>query len=415
MKHFPFLKNGDAVSLMYDAVLFLIMVSFSGLVLLPVLQCNIATDTSVDHHREVLVDETLLMLMTARDDDFGYLFAGSQVDALASDIGINISNEESFFYAITHTLLGNEQQHKTYADLCVENLVSQMKVFGCRLNIFTEDYDVRLLEEMTLLLQDHLGDKYQFNLSIRWYPIVAVPFGGDLFLGPPAPSNTYVASTYLSMPDTFFSTWWNAVEQFIDVQLSILEPAWTTFMLDGNKTTFCNVLEACITSTITGILFDGFDLAGLHINSVLEEAIDYVFGKIQGTIESAFTDALAMISDSLGVFNSVAGYIDLSNGLTTFLLENITTLPGIESFINISNVDISSALDGLKCYVVNESRDFFSDILEGSIKQVVDVILAVIEDIDDVETIEDDIMSFFTQQINVLRAECTLTIWEVRG
>lgn len=400
---------------MYDAVLFLVMVSLSGVVLLPVLQSNIATDTSVDCHREELVDETLLMLMTARDDDFGYLFAGSQVDALARIIGINISDEESLFYAITHTLLGNEQKHKTYADLCAENLASQMKVFGYRLNIFTEDYDIQLLEEMTALLQAHLGDKYRFNLSLRWHPVVGVPFGGNLNLGPHPPDFTYVASTYLSMPNTFFSVWWNAAEQFIDVQLSVLGQAWSNFTLNRNITVFRSALEACIASTITGILFDGFDLAGTHINSVLEMSVEYVFGKIQGAIESAFSDALAMVRDSLGVFDSVEGYIDLSDGLTTFLLENITALPGIDAIINISSVDINGALEGLKCYVVNEARAFLSDNLDDAISQVVNRLLAIIEDIVGIEDMEEEVWEFFTQHINILRAECTLTIWEVRG
>ncbi len=400
---------------MYDAVLFLVMVSLSGVVLLPVLQSNVATDTSIDCHREALVDETLLMLMTARDDNFDYLFAGSQVDALASSIGINISDEGTLFYTITHTLLGNEQQHKTYADLCVENLASQMKVFGYRLNIFTEDYDDQLLEEMTTLLQAQLGDKYQFNLSLRWHPVVGVPFGGKLSLGPHPPDFTYVASTSLSMPNTSFLAWWGAAEQFIDVQLSYLGPAWSNFTLDGNTTAFRDALEACITSTITGILFDGFDVAGTHINSVLEESVDFVFGKIQGAIENAFTDALVMIRDSLGVFDSIEGYTDLSDGLTTFLLENITALPGIDAIINISSVDIDGALEGLKCYVVNETRAFLADMLDDAIAQVVDAILAIIEDLIDLEDVEDDVRAFFTKHVNVLRAECTLTIWEVRG
>jgi len=42
-----FVKNTYGVSVMYDAVLFIVMVSISGAVLLPALQSNIAIESSM--------------------------------------------------------------------------------------------------------------------------------------------------------------------------------------------------------------------------------------------------------------------------------------------------------------------------------------------------------------------------------
>lgn len=415
MKRREFVGNSRGISMMYDAVLFIVMVSLSGVVLLPALQSDIAVETSVERHREKLVDETLLMLMNTRADKFEYVFAGSQIDAIASLIGINVSDEGSLFNSITKTLLGNEQLHKTYADLCVENLASQLKVFGYRINIFTEDYDVSLNDEVTTLLQNYLGDKYGFNLTIQWHPIIGVPFGGDLAIGPHPPDNTHVATSDISMPNTFFSTWWNKVEQYIPDQIMSIEDDWDNFTGDGNETKFRGVLEELLNDTINGILFDGFDIGGDHVASVLEESVDYVFGKIEGAIDKAFGEALTMISESLGVFESVPGYTDLSDGLARFLIDNITALPGIEEIINISSINIDGALDGLKTYIINETRTFLHDVLDDYIQQFIDIIMDGINSIINIEEIEDEVAEFFTERINVLRAKATLTIWEVRG
>ena len=65
-----FLRDTHGLSLMYDAILFIVMVSLSGVVLLPALQNNIAVKTSVDVHREHVADEALGVLLATRVDRF---------------------------------------------------------------------------------------------------------------------------------------------------------------------------------------------------------------------------------------------------------------------------------------------------------------------------------------------------------
>jgi len=401
MKQRKFMRNIYGVSVMYDAVLFIVMVSISGAVLLPALQSNIAIESSLETHREEIVDETLLMLMTARADTFEYVFAGSQIENILGDLYA----EDTLIYSITKTLLGKEQHHKTYVDLCVENLVSQFKVFTYRINIFTDDYDISLEKEMADLLEDYLGDKYGFNITVKWRPIMDVPFGGDLQIGPHPPETTYVASSYVSMPDTFFSTWWNQVEYFISDQLFLIEDDWTVFNETGNETGFRDALENLLNSTVNGILFDGFDVNDTHIPSILEKSVDYVFGKITNAIDSVFDEALNMTKESLDIFN-----INLSANLTEYLINEMTTLLGFE---NISSID--DAIDGLKTYLINETRNFLHEILEVHIENFIDIIMDGIDSIVDGEAMTDEITTFFTERIDILRAEFILTIWEVRG
>jgi len=57
---------------MYDAVLFIVMVSVSGVVLLPALHSDIAIESSVETHREAVVDEALNTFLVSRVDKFSY-------------------------------------------------------------------------------------------------------------------------------------------------------------------------------------------------------------------------------------------------------------------------------------------------------------------------------------------------------
>jgi len=93
MKHRKFVRNIYAISVMYDAVLFIVMVSISGAVLLPALQSNIAIETSVKTHREHVADEALNAFLVSRVDTFSYKVAGDIIDDAAGRIGIDNSSE----------------------------------------------------------------------------------------------------------------------------------------------------------------------------------------------------------------------------------------------------------------------------------------------------------------------------------
>jgi len=219
MKRRRFVSDTFALTMMYDAVLFVVMVSLSGVVLLPALQSDVAIQGSIEKHREELVDEALLMVMTSRADDFGYTLAGTQIEA-ATTIDVDYGgNDLDILQTLVKTFLGREQKHKTYADLCVESLICQVKVFGTRINIFTEDFDESLKEEITTLLAGYLGDKYDFRFVIRWKPIMGIDFGGDLEIGPIPPDSTHVAKTYVTLPNTFVSDWISGVEGYIVEQV----------------------------------------------------------------------------------------------------------------------------------------------------------------------------------------------------
>src|SRR4030042_1512093 len=112
MQHKRFLDDLFGISMMYDAVFFIIMVSLAGVILLPVLRTDIALESSVDKHREELVDETLHTFLVTRADFFEYRFCGNLIDEIAGRIGIDNASD-GLYGSVTHWLLAHEQRHKT--------------------------------------------------------------------------------------------------------------------------------------------------------------------------------------------------------------------------------------------------------------------------------------------------------------
>ena len=405
--------NVFAVSTMYDAVFFMVLVSLSGVVLIPALHSNVALESSVEKHREELADEALATLMTSRVDNFGYVFAGSQIEAIA---GENIT-EDNFLGSIVRIFLGKEQIHKTYADLCVENLVSQLKVFGYRVNIFTEDYDNSLSEKLSTILHNYLGDKYGFNLTIQWHPIPNLPFGGDATIGPHPPlGDTHVASSYLTMPDTFFSEWLKEVNILIQDQMLPVKKYLDNCTQNKslwNKTTFEEIFKDTIFKLIDGILFDGFSIQNIYYESILDKSVDYVFEKINGTLASVFGNAL----NRTGEFFDILG-INLGDSISNTLITSIGTFGfNISDFNNNSKIDVNDALFGLKNYVRVQAKTFLNNTLNEYIYDFVGMILDSIYSFNnvDIDDIQDEITAFLDEWMDVTRTKFTLTIWEVRG
>lgn len=401
-----------ALSVMYDAVFFVVLVSLSGAVLLPAMYDSTAVETSLMKHREETVDEALLVLMTARDDDFSYQFAGEQIDEYIGDYLYDEQGEPTFLYTVVDTLVGKQQKHKTYMDLIVENLACQLQVFEHRLNVFTTEYDTAIQENIDELLTRQLGSKYQYHVTVHWYPVEGVAFGGAIDIGTPPPlTDTHVASCLVSMPRTPFVDFWEMVSAYIPDQVQDLEDAYQLFLAnpdDGGV--FRDLLEQTILDLIQGILFDGFTTVDGEVSGVVDGVIDYVFGMIQQSFEQLFDEPMSMISDSIDVFEGFEGYTSLDEGFTESLLAEILSLPGIDQYLP-GDIDLSASIDGLKTYVRDLIASNIQGVLEDAVVAVVDGLMDVIQ-ATGLDQVALEIMELLTMRLQLLQARCTLTIWE---
>ena len=100
--------DNRGISVMQDAVLFCLMVSISGAILMPALTSNIIASTYIEKEMEERANEVLYQLMVCRVDEFSHLNAETIISSLGVDQGL--------LKSVVDNLLKREQLHRTYAD-----------------------------------------------------------------------------------------------------------------------------------------------------------------------------------------------------------------------------------------------------------------------------------------------------------
>ena len=403
MKKRLLIKNKKALSIMHDAILFIVMVSLSSVVILPALQNDTVIRNSVEKHREEIADQTLLMLMTSRADNFGYTLAGQQIEDITK-IKVDYSNPSSndLIENLIKTFLGREQKHKTYSDLCVENLVCQLNVFGNRINIFTSDFDESLKDKLKDVIGKYLGDKYKFNLVTKWKPIIGIVFGGYMEIGSSPPETTHVAKCYATLPNTYFSNWFESIDDFISETIDDI----TSFASDENQ--LKEEIKNLTKDIIEKVVLYGFgDQSG-----ILEKTIDYVFSPVEKGIDKIFGDSANML---LGPLEQV--FPGVTNGLTDKLIEIISGSIGfnITDTNGDGKINCSDALDSLKSYVLTFVEGQIFGVFDSYLDVFVDFIIKTIDFTTQILEFKQNLIDFIKEHINPLRAEIIITIWEVRG
>ncbi len=427
---------------MYDAVFFLVMVSLSGVILLPMLRSEIARETTVEKHREELVDETLQTFLVTRSDLFEYRFGGNLIDELAGNIGIQ-NTSDGLYGSVTHWLLAHEQRHKTYASLFSEYLGCQFKLpfffLGIdQANIFIGDFEQQLRNETESYLDPVFGDKYQYNLSAWWHPIRGIPFGGEFFAGERPPTqDCYVAQRFFMMPYTpvfsignhtiIFTKHWLKHQLFDDKmgfgRSSIPSVANITIVLENytnHQVPFESRLNATssIKENLSTLVY------GFLINGVINETNVTVF---PGIVPLTLSYGFEKLKNMTGQFFDKK--LDESFGASIRSIDGLFS--GLNSSVSnpLSDVilgELNRTLGGM----LNGTFDCFDDVIKACetaikeriislVQETIDTILQVFVDalfdvIDMMIDFSEMILDFLFDCISLNRAEVKLTIWVVR-
>jgi hypothetical protein len=437
-----FRYDSFGVSLMYDAVLFLVMVSLAGVILLPALQSPVALESSVDKHREEVADEALHTFLVSRADLFEYLFCGDQVNAVAEGIGINTSST-GLYRTVTHWLLSHEQRHKTYAALLAEDLACQFHVpvslLGInRLNLLTTAFDGQLKNETEQFLSTVLGDKYRYNLTAWWHPIKGISFGGEFSIGPPIPSmDTYVARSILTLPylpvfsvknHTIIFTKYALTHQLFSGDITLGHssiPAIANIILilenysNGHPPFDTRPFATAAVRENLSVLLNGFLIYGLR-----NETSGTVFpGIINMTLTSGFEKikniTRQLLNSTLNAsFGALVQTIDtLFSGLNTsanhpfasLLLEGFNTT--FHTLINGSFGSFDEMFDAVEIMITEQVREVLNNFLDPYIDSFVDIIF---NSIDLVKDFTRNLIDWLFDRISLVTAEVTLTVWVVR-
>jgi hypothetical protein len=442
MKYRPFLDNLFGISLMYDAVFFIIMVSLAGVILLPVLRTDIALKSSVDKHREEMVDETLHTFLVTRADFFEYRFCGNLIDEIAGHIGIDNSSD-GLYGSVTHWLLAHEQRHKTYATLLAEYLGCQFKlpfsfVGTNQLNIFVGDFEQQLSNETERFFSSLLGEKYRYNLSAWWHPLRGVPFGGEFCIGERPPTkDCYVAQSFFMMPYTpvfsignhtiIFTKHWLKHQLFDnDVGLgrsTIPAIANITFVFENytNKHPPYDTRENASRATkenlsdlIYGFLIDGItnETNVTVFPGIVHTTLQYGFEKIKN-MTGQFLDKALNESFGASIRTIDRLFSDLNSSVKnplsqTILMQLNATLGGM---FNGSFGTLDEAFDAcesaIKERIILLIQKYIDTLLEIFVNTLFDVI-------DTIMDFSEMLIDLLFDCISLNKAEVMLTIWVVR-
>jgi hypothetical protein len=442
MKHRCFLNNLFGVSVMYDAILFIVMVSLSGVILLPALRSPTAVESSVEKHREQVVDEALHTFLVSRADSFEYTLCSDLIDDVAGNIGIDNSSG-GLYSSITRWLLGHEQRHKTYAALVAENLGCQFQLpftfFGShRLNIFTGDFDRQLSNETKRFFSSVLGDKYRFNFTAHYHPIKGVPFGGELSIGDhPPTTDCYVAHSIIMMPYSpvlsfgnhtiVFTKHWLKHQLFSEEtgfgRSSIPAIANMTLVFENytnghppydTREHAIPAIQENLSSLVYGFLISGItNTSNVTIfPGIINITLTYGFEKIKNitkkflneTLNETFGEAIRLIDRLFGSLNETA-----DNPLSQWILQELNTT--IHGMFNGTFNSLDEALDACEAKIKEQVTALVKSFLDSYIETFVIFMFNVIDAVVD---FADMLVDWLFDRICLNAADATLTIWAVR-
>jgi hypothetical protein len=442
MKPRGFLDNIFGISLLYDAVLFIIMVSLAGVVLLPALRSNIAVETSVEKHREHFVDETLQAYLASRADSFEYRFCGDIIDTVAGHIGIdNASN--GLYQSITHWILAHEQLHKTYATLIAEDLGCQFQlpftVLGMnRLNILTADYDRQLSNETNRFFSHVFQDKFEYNITAWWHPIKGISFGGAFYSGRHPPlKDSYVAQSCFIMPyspiftignhTVVFTKYWLKHQLFSNGtgfgETSIPSLANITLIFENytndqspfdKRENATKAVRENLSTLVYGFLINGItnETNITVFPGIVNMTLTYGFEKIKHIIGQFFEDALnETFGDAIRNVDRVFSGLNesVTDPVSKTILEDLNTT--VHTFCNGSFPSLDDAIGACEIMIKENVTMLLKGFLDSYIESFVESIFDVIDTIHDFAEM---LVNWLFDRVSLNTAIVTLTIWAVR-
>ncbi|MEF8878894.1 MAG: hypothetical protein V5A64_00705 [Candidatus Thermoplasmatota archaeon] len=224
MKKRNFLNNTSAISLMYDVALFMVMVSLSGLAMLPALQNNVPLNTSLDVKRKQIAEDTLNAVLSTRMDEFQYdqkmLITSKNREQLHKTLAQHIAENLAGQYPKYKDTLIEEKARELSEihKLSLPELLVKLKLFSLvlSLQIPQEDFVKKLEKQIESTLDYYLADKYSFRFSAVWKPKDILL--GEIQLGENPPvDDCFVSETYIVMP-------YNSIESFEKYIMLSAEP-----------------------------------------------------------------------------------------------------------------------------------------------------------------------------------------------
>ncbi|AKB19423.1 hypothetical protein [Methanosarcina sp. WWM596] len=394
-KSYVYIWESSGYSTVFDALFLLVLISLSGVLLMPSLQADeqyIAAGYVTSSELDSYLLESFL---SCKLEDFEYEISPLSV--------LNVSvPEDSIVESPAHTLFGKEQKHRTFADLTADYLSISLTLSNSgsavSLNPLAENYSDQASETIATYLDKKVAGRFSYRFEAYWHPVEAFPMGSELIVGEEPPADAIRQSTKLSMP------------------LYASAPSKDALLVCVND----SVLEASLNASdeeASTALFQAFhaslDAAALEGAGTVVELLfpsDYsgsVFGE---DADESFETLLYGVSENAGEENS-SSTEDEFNTYFSDLLEAGFALDSETYPENTSTAELSLFEGMLADYIEKEIRAELEAEFSGEINETVCAIIKA-EDLSEAQVLRDTGIESIYRQINPGGARIVLYLWK---
>jgi len=411
--------NNKGLSAMQDAILFVLMVSISSAILLPAFTHDVIKKSYIEREKDEVATEALIVLLSMTKDEFNYTLGDEAINTILNDESVASIFKGDWGKDILDWLVGRTQYHKRYGELIAECLTSQLMIpwnGKFKANFLTYDFSKKLEENISRELEIILGDEYDFNLTARWYPVIGLPFGGEIFVGAHPPENAYITKTFITIPyvpeingqiiapeylkeKLKRSAYFKNISNLLDA-LPEREEEWTEFE---------NELVENVTNLFFSLLFN-------KTYGVIKMALDMIFKNIEDILKGFIERAEKKLEEIYGGIVQNIAHIILQS-LAEKLIEKIFPDEPLKENEDI----IDGLIDRISRYIENgiryglvEALSPVRELFENMVKDFVHCIIEIIKGgLEKVNEIVEKILDWTIGRIRITKAEVRLSIWEV--
>jgi len=427
------------ISLLYDTLLFAVMVSLSAAILLPAVCSPQAPLASLEKHRELEVDDALHSLLASRPETFSYAFCGTITDQVAGSLGVDTTSD-GLYGQLRSWILANTPRHETYSSLLAEDLVCQLRVplgpsGSIRLNVLTADFDASLKAALTAFFSTYFQGKYLYNLSAYWHPIKGLALGGNLSLGPPPPHQTsHVATRLIAVPiapairigNTTITLTRHGLAHYLNLinlsgnstipQIANIRTVLNAYLHHTPPYTSRPPAADAVSENLTSLL-DGFLIDGIHTANrtlfpgIANTTLDRLFARITPALQNATNPLLnETFGDLTGTINRVLSGLNTSLApLTTGLLTRFNT--SLTGLLNLTCPSLPAVLSAAKTWALNQTRATAHQLLAPAIHAFTDALLNATDCLAAFTAL---LTTWLLDRLALQSATVTLTIWTMQ-
>lgn len=388
-------RESSGYSTVFDALFLLVLISLSGIILMPSLQADEQYAASGYVTSSELDTYLLESLLSCKLEDFEYEISPLSV--------VNISvPEDSIVESPAHTLFGKEQKHRTFADLTAEYLAISLRLQGnsssFSLNPLAENYSDQASETIASYLDRKAAGRFSYRFEAYWYPLEAFPIGSELIIGEEPPVDAIRQSTKLSMP--LYANAPSRASLLACVNDSILEASLNTSEEEAST-----ILSQAFNASLDAAALEGAETAVELLFS--SDYSGSVFGE---EADESFETLLYGVSENRGERNS-SSMEDEFNAHISELFETGFSL----NSENSSETSSTAELSQLEVLLVNRIRADIRAELEaefsGEINETVYSIVEA-ENLSKARNLRDSQIEAIFRQINPGGARIILYLWK---